>query len=71
MVNMPPMPLATPIATISGHDLQIKGCTQVLGGDRVGDDAAIAVIKDAGAGDIGRFVPKAAQAFEIAKEIVQ
>lgn len=70
MVNVPPMPLAAPVAAIAGHGLQIKACAQIFRGDRLRDDAAVTLIKDAAARYIGRFTPKAPEPFEIAEEVV-
>ena len=68
---MPPVTLTAHVAAVAGHGLQIKAGTQALGGDRIGDNAAITVIKDAAPGHISRFVPEAAEAFEVAEKVVQ
>lgn len=71
MVNMPPVPLTAHVAAVIGHGLQIKTGAQALGGNRLGDRAAVPLVKDAVARHIRRLLPKAAQAFEIAEKVVQ
>lgn len=71
MVHMPPIALLPDVAAVVGHDLQIKAGAQALGGDGLGDGAAVTLVKDTMARHVRRFLPKAAQASEKAKEIVQ
>lgn len=71
MVNMPPVVCAAHVATIVGHGLQIEAGAQALGGDRVGNSAAIAPVKNAMAWHIGRLAPEKTEAFEVAKKVIQ
>lgn len=71
VMNMPPVALLPNVAAVVGHGLQIKTGAQAFGGDGLGDSATVALVKDAVAGHIRRLLPKAAQAFEITKKVIQ
>ena len=70
MMHVPPNILAASVAAVAGHYLGVEAGAQVLGGDRPGDDAAVAIIKNTMPGNVGRLAPEAAYSLEVAAEAV-
>ena len=66
VVNVPPIIFAPFIAAVAGHRLQIEAGAQALGGNGVGDDAAIAIIKYAVTRYISGFVPEPTNSSDVA-----
>ena len=62
VVNVPPVTFAAHVAAVTGHRLQVEAGAQVLCGNRIGNDTAVALIKNAVTRHIGRLLPEAAQA---------
>jgi len=71
VVDMPPIFGATGIPAIRCHSLQIKAGTQTLSGNRFGDDAAVAVVKDTMSRNVGGLAPESANSLEKTEEVIQ
>jgi hypothetical protein len=65
VMNVPPIVLPAGIAAVTGHRLQVKAGTQAFGGDGIGNNAAVALVKYAAPGYISRLLPKTTHSFEV------
>lgn len=65
VVNVPPIVYAAGITAIIRHRLQVETGAQALSGNRVGDSATKAPVKNATPGYIGGLLPQTANSFEV------